>query len=90
MADVIQMYEGESLLIDVDFSSLFRSGETIASVDSVTIEPTGPTLGTPSSSGTIAQFRVSGISSGVNYLLTVQATSDLANIRKGFGVIEGL
>lgn len=75
----------ESLLYDMDFVGRLEDGETLTAVSAVTGSPSGLTIGTASYSGTRAQFRISGGTSGTTYKITVTVTTSASNTLEGEG-----
>lgn len=73
----------ESRVYSLDFTANMSNDETISSIDSFTIAPAGPTLGTPSAAGKIVQNRISGGTDGTNYKITVVITTSDSNILEG-------
>lgn len=62
----------------VDFGAwaeLNINGDTIASASTVTVSPSGPTIGSPVISGTKIVFNIAGGSAGNTYTLTVTCTT---------------
>ena len=73
----------ESRRYTFDFSKNMGVNDTIASVDSFTVSPSGPTLGSPVISGKQVQARVSGGTSGTQYKLTMVVTTSASDIIEG-------
>lgn len=69
----------ESRLYDFEFAGKMATGETISTVASATATPAGLTVGATSSSGTIAQVRLSGGTTATEYVVTVTVTTNLSN-----------
>lgn len=69
----------ESRLYDFEFAGKMATAETISTVGTPTATPTGLTVGATSSSGTIAQVRLSGGTTATEYLVTVTVTTSLSN-----------
>ncbi len=76
---VLEKQPSESRLYDVEFAALLRGSDTLASVVSVTVSPSSTTpaltVGSPTYSGTRAQFRVSAGKAETRYRFTVVVTS---------------
>lgn len=64
---ILEKQSGEARTVGMDFVNLLDSGETIASVSSVTSTPDGLTVGSGSISGTKVLVTVSGGSAGTTY-----------------------
>jgi hypothetical protein len=64
-----------SRVYEFDFSDFaeLEAGETISS-PSVSVDPSGPTIGTPSVSGDSVLVRISGGTAGVTYTVTCTVT----------------
>ena len=63
MSDVLVKQPSETLPYAIDFTNLLPTGDTLASVTSVTATPSGTghlTLGTAAISGTEVQFTIAG------------------------------
>jgi len=78
---MMQLIDGESIVVAIDYSELLGSGETLSSVTGVTVDPTGElTLGTPAISGdtvVVSAAATSATEVGRRYLLTsTVVTSD--------------
>lgn len=78
---MLQLLDGESLQVAIDYSALLGSGETLSSVTGVIVDPTGElSLGSPSISGDTIVFTVDATSAttpGRRYLCTgTVVTSD--------------
>lgn len=92
----LQKQPSETDTFTVDFTSLLESSETLSSIDSLTVAPSGPTLSsqvinsseiTDSDGNTIAvgkavQFQVSGGTDGYEYLITVKVTTSDGNSKE--------
>lgn len=79
MALILNKQPAESLLFDFDFSGKGRTGETISSVTGVTGSPSGLTIGATTSSGMIAQVRISSGTDGTYYKLTCTVATNQSN-----------
>lgn len=79
---------GESRLYDFDFAGVMATGETISTVTGVTATPTGLTVGATSSSGTIAQVRLSGGTDRTIYELTCTVTTSASNTLELVGRLQ--
>lgn len=91
----------ESILFGFDFSRWLPSGVTLSSVTSVTASPTGPTIASAAvnaatfvngKGGTVAigkgaQCRVSGCTSGTDYVLTAKVVDSASNTWEGVGTL---
>ena len=78
---MLQLLDGESLQVAIDFGNLLGSGETLSSVTGVTVDPTGElSIGAPAISGDTIVFTTDATSAtvvGRRYLLTgTVVTSD--------------
>lgn len=78
----------ESRLFSMDFSPLLASGETLASVVSVTGLPVGLTIGAASYSGQVASARISGGTTGTRYKITFLVTTSAGNTVESEGVLQ--
>ena len=73
MAEVVHLTKqpSESKVYSFSFSGQLRTSDTIASVTSISSDTVGLTIGAASTDGTsLAQARISGGTSEVNYRLT--------------------
>ncbi len=82
-----------SVLIDLEFAGLLRSGETLsAGTPAVVHTPPGATAltvsGSSTVSGTVAQQRVSVGSGNNTYLLSVTVTTSLSNTLVGYFLVS--
>lgn len=76
----------ESRLYTFEFAANLVEGETIASVDSVTVAPSGLTLNGPASfAGTKAFQRIEGGLDGTVYKVTIRITTSAGNVLEGEG-----
>lgn len=78
--DVIRKQPSESLLLDLPLADVMRSGDTIASVTSVTAAVVAPGTGTvtvsgATFSGSTVQARFASGTAGENYKVTAKATT---------------
>lgn len=71
-----------------DFSEEMESTETISSASTSVSPATGLTVGTATCSGETVQVRVSGGTAGVDYLITVLATTSTSEIIEGVGKLK--
>lgn len=76
---ILTKQPSENILYDFEFADKMATAETVASVVSVTATPTGLTVGATAFSGTIAQVRLSGGTTGTEYLVTCKITTSLSN-----------
>lgn len=83
----LEKQPSESLVYDMEFLGRLDDDETLTAVSSVTATPSGLTIGTASYSGTRAQFRISGGSSGVKYKVTAVVTTSASNTIEGEGYL---
>ena len=93
MADMHQVYAGETPTDTFNCSALLDSGEAIASVTSVTIDPAGEiTLGTPAVSGDDAiTVAIGGTSvAGHRYALTALFVTSTGRNVVATGTIAGM
>lgn len=70
---------GENRLYAVNFGNqpeIRDGGQTLTGTPTVAISPSGLTVGSPSISGNLVQFRVSGGIDLVDYTLTVQCSTN--------------
>lgn len=72
---------GESILRSADFAPLLQDGEALSSVTSITVSPTGPTIGSGTIVDTLVKFRVSGVTADQTYTFKVKAATDAGNTR---------
>lgn len=82
MSALVVLYkeETESKLYDVDFSAILSAGETLSS-SSISVSPSGLTLGSPAinGDGDRIQFRISNGTNGIVYTITILAVTSLSN-----------
>lgn len=85
----------EDLVYTMDFVHLLHVGETIEASSPapvVTATPTGGasdlTIGTPSVSGSVVSFRISGGTNKVDYKVRVEIATSLDNTRIGIGPLQ--
>lgn len=79
----------ESRLYSMDFSALLAKGETLSSVSSVVSTPAGLTLsGAASVSGVFAQQRITGGTSGIEYIVTFVVLTSAGNTLEGEGILQ--
>ncbi len=69
--NILTKQPAEVTIYSMDFEDLLRSGDSIASVTSVTATPSGLTLGTASITGTEVQFSISSGTDGTWYAVEV-------------------
>ncbi|MSR59524.1 MAG: hypothetical protein EXS05_18090 [Planctomycetaceae bacterium] len=95
-------HPGESILFAVDFSKLLASGESLSSVGSLAVTPTGLTVNAPVVNasafdndeggvvavGHAAQFRLAGGVADTDYILTVTTTTTAGNVRVGVCLLQ--
>lgn len=83
---VLTKQPAESLLFDMDFSDDMLAGDTIASIDSITITPSGTlTKSGEVASGQIAQAMFHDGADGVRYKVRFQVTTTLGETLEGDG-----
>ena len=66
----------------------FEAGDTIATVTSKTVTPTGPTLGGNVISGARVQYTISGGTAGVKYLINLLVTTVAGRVIEDAGEIS--
>ena len=77
--DVLEKTETEVLLRNFEFGSRLASTETISTVASTTVQPSGELTATaPAISGSQVQYTVSSGIAGREYLITCQITTSLS------------
>jgi hypothetical protein len=73
----------------MDFSALLARGETLASVTSAVATPAGLTLSGPATvSGVLAQQRILGGTTNVEYKVTFVVLTSAGNILEGEGYLQ--
>lgn len=80
---VLEKEPSDSRLYDIDFTGLLGAAETVSSVSSLTVSPTGPTLGSSVASGKRVQFRASGGTAGAKYKITAVVVTSASNTIEG-------
>jgi hypothetical protein len=80
----------ENRLYDMDFAANLRSGDSIASVVSVTSDQADDTLviGAASISGSRIQFRLSGGVAGLTHKITAKVQTTLGDSLEGEGYVK--
>ena len=68
--EILSKQPGEARLYDIDFAPLLASGDTIASVTSVTTAQVGLTIALPSFASPLVQVRISSGTDGTLYKIT--------------------
>lgn len=86
-ADTCVKQPSESRGYSINFVNLLASGDSLASVISVSASPAGLTLGSASTSGTSVQFTISGGAAGVSYRIEAIVTTTLGETIEGDGVL---
>ena len=86
--DVLIKRTIEDRIYDMDFSKILRSGETISTVQSLTVSPSGLVIGVASISGQKIQFRVSSGTDGIRYLIIAKILSSGGDIISGEGFLN--
>ena len=90
-------HPSESVFYAVDFTNILASGETLSGTPTVTVSPTGPTIGAPTVNtgvltddegntvaiGKAVQVRVSAGTDGIDYTLTVSCATTASDTRVG-------
>jgi hypothetical protein len=70
-----------------EWADVLATGETISS-ESVTVSPTGVTVGTPATSGTLVQVTLSSGTANTTYELTCRITTSLGQDFEAFGLLQ--
>jgi hypothetical protein len=78
----------ESRLYTMDFSANLTTGETIASVTSVTADVAGLTIGVPAVSGRAVQVKLSAGTADVLYKVTFMVVTSAGNILEAEGYLK--
>jgi len=89
--EILHFTPFEEDFIAFEFANRLSTGETISSspAPAVTISPTGPTIGTPTISGTQVKVKVSVLGSVVkNFELTCKITTSLARKLQLDGLLQ--
>ncbi len=85
--EVLVKQPGETRQFSMDFASILGTSETISTA-SVSGDPSGLTLGTPSISGTKVLFNIIGGTHAVRYRLQVTITTSASATLVGDGVLR--
>lgn len=74
----------------MDFGQWLSSGETISSINSVTIEGDGviPTTSSQTITGTNITFFITGGTPGVRYTISIAITTNIGQILVGVGPLK--
>lgn len=91
----------ETRKLSVSFANRLESGETLTGTPTVTVSPTGPTLGSPSinassltingrtnTAGQAIQFTITDCTSGQTYQLTVTASTTADQVLQGGLIVD--
>lgn len=82
---ILEKQPGETVIVAMDFTELLQEGETLASVVSVSVDPSGLTLGSASISGNRVLFTVSGGTTGYTHRFEVIVTTSNAQTLEADG-----
>ena len=80
--------ETRSVILDWTGNPDIASGETLASVDTPTVSPSGLTASGEAVSGTEAQVTVSGGTANTDYAVTLTCTTSASQILVGEVLVE--
>lgn len=80
--EILNKQPSESVLYDIDFAPLLKSGDDINTVTSVTTAQGGLVIGSPAKSGQKVQVRISSGTDGTLYKLTAIIVSVAGNTRE--------
>jgi len=89
MPTTLQKYPSELRTFSFAFSAFSEivSGDTIASIDSITASPTGLTLGSQSISGSTVRVVISGGTEGATYTVNCLVTTSSGAKIEGQGLL---
>lgn len=88
MASTLVKQPSESRLYDFEFANLLASGVTLSSVQSLTADSAGLTLGSATVSGTRVQVRIGAGTHGATYKLTCIAVDSQSNVLEAEGYLS--
>jgi hypothetical protein len=84
---ILRKQPAESRVYSIDFVNLLKTGDSLATVTSVTATPAGLAVGTGTIDGTTVQFTLSSGTHGVQYYVEAVVATTLGEVLEGDGRI---
>ena len=87
--EIIISKPAEDRRYSFDFTGVLAAGDSLTGTPVVTVSPTGPTIGTPTISGSLVLCRISDVTADVDYTFVCQCGTTGGDTLEGNGILLG-